>query len=135
MTEIAERPWGEWKVVHQEQATAHQKETTVKVLTINPGCMLSLQAHRKREEFWVALSYGLVAYVYQPSHIGVFSEIADGESRQALLLPVHKVFKIPFGTVHRLVNPTAHPVSLVEIITGSYDEDDITRLHDAYGRV
>jgi mannose-6-phosphate isomerase-like protein (cupin superfamily) len=37
--------------------------------------------------------------------------------------------------VHRLANPGATPLELIEVQTGSYfGEDDIVRIEDAYGR-
>jgi hypothetical protein len=35
---------------------------------------------------------------------------------------------------HRLINPTEFAVSVVEVIKGRYDESDIIRYQDAYGR-
>lgn len=116
--DIEERPWGAWKVVHKEAAA------TVKVLTVNPGCMLSLQRHSLRSECWVPLESGLVAY----------TRWYDGCHESASLLEANRAFTVGTGRVHRLANPTDKVISLVEIINGTYDEDDIERLHDAYGR-
>jgi mannose-1-phosphate guanylyltransferase/mannose-6-phosphate isomerase len=42
---------------------------------------------------------------------------------------------IPLGTVHRLRNPGATPLELIEVQTGGYlGEDDIVRFEDTYGR-
>ena len=39
------------------------------------------------------------------------------------------------GAVHRLANPTAEPVEIIEVQFGSYlGEDDIVRIQDDYGR-
>lgn len=121
MTEIAERPWGAWKVVHEEPAG------TVKVLTVNPGSMLSLQSHKHRDEFWVPLVTGLVAYVTSGTP---YRQRMDG-----VLLSAHEVYKVSRNDKHRLINPTEMTISLVEIINGRYDEEDITRYHDSYGRI
>ncbi len=117
MTEIAERPWGAWKVVHEEAAG------TVKVLTVNPGCMLSLQSHLLRSEFWVPLASGLIAYTRN-----------SAGTQAGRLLRAHEVFLVEREQLHRLINPTETGISVVEIINGSYDEDDIKRYHDSYGR-
>lgn len=118
INETNERPWGEWKVVH----TSYQR--AVKMLTVNPGCMLSLQTHQERSEFWVPLETGLVAYTRNK----------DGDFEQAQLLMRCRAFEVRRGVAHRLMNPTKFPLTLVEIIVGNYDEDDIERIHDAYGR-
>ena len=40
------------------------------------------------------------------------------------------------NTVHRLENPTAQDIHLIEVQCGDYfGEDDIVRLEDRYGRV
>jgi mannose-1-phosphate guanylyltransferase/mannose-6-phosphate isomerase len=42
---------------------------------------------------------------------------------------------IPVGTKHRLENPTAVPLEIIEVQTGGYlGEDDIVRFDDIYGR-
>jgi mannose-6-phosphate isomerase-like protein (cupin superfamily) len=42
---------------------------------------------------------------------------------------------IPLGEVHRLENPGAIPLVLIEVQSGGYlGEDDIVRLEDRYGR-
>ena len=45
-----------------------------------------------------------------------------------------KVF-IPRGTVHRLAGPGDREVRILEISFGEFDEEDIVRLDDVYGRV
>jgi len=117
IVEVEDRPWGEWKIVHAEAAGV------VKVLSVNPGALLSLQSHTRRREFWVPLSTGLLAYTRNEAHT------AAGK-----LLRKHEVFLVDAGVVHRLINPTEQTISVVEIIDGVYREDDIKRYHDAYGR-
>lgn len=125
---VEERPWGEWKVVHEEARNSSEEfEKTVKVLTVNAGCMLSLQSHTQRDEFWVALADGLVAY---EDRRNTYSQ----NSGVAVLLERGKVHRVMRGTKHRLVNPSDRAISLVEIIFGTYDEEDIKRYHDSYGR-
>lgn len=119
--QIAERPWGAWKVVHQEHAG------TVKVLTVNPGAMLSLQSHEHRDEFWVPLVSGLIAYTRGATPYS--------SSQAGKMLRAYEVFRVDRNYLHRLINPTEMHISLVEIINGKYDENDITRYHDSYGRL
>ena len=43
---------------------------------------------------------------------------------------------IPAGEKHRLANPGKVPAFIIEVQTGtSFDEDDIVRYEDIYGRV
>jgi hypothetical protein len=47
--------------------------------------------------------------------------------------PEETVF-IPRGTVHRLSCVGENPARILEVSFGVFDEDDIVRLEDAYGR-
>jgi mannose-6-phosphate isomerase-like protein (cupin superfamily) len=38
------------------------------------------------------------------------------------------------GIEHRIENPTDAPIQLIELMYGKYDEDDIFRIQDDYGR-
>lgn len=125
---VEERPWGSWKVVHEEgKDIGGDGCHTVKVLTVNPGCMLSLQAHKRRTEYWLPLDDGLVAYTDARHTHGA-------GSGYAVYLTRCKPHKVGANERHRLINPGTRPISVVEIIIGYYDEEDITRYHDAYGR-
>ncbi len=93
---------------------------TVKILTCAPGQRLSLQRHSHRGELWVALDEGVVVE-------------RDGE----LLRPaVNEQIWLPTGSIHRLScdAATPRPVRVLEISMGTFDEADIERLQDNYGR-
>lgn len=122
-TSIEERPWGTWKVVHTEG------ERTVKVLTVNPGCMLSLQSHDLRTEYWQPLGDGLIAFL----DVGV--SINSASPPKVEYMAAGRIYRVGKGVAHRLINPTDRAISVVEVINGIYDESDIVRYHDAYGRV
>ena len=49
------KPWGSF-----DQYTLNER-STVKILTINPGASTSLQSHKHRREFWVALDKDIVS--------------------------------------------------------------------------
>jgi mannose-6-phosphate isomerase len=108
-----EKPWGEF-----EQFT-HNEESTVKILTVQPGGILSSQYHFKRDELWLVLDDGAKV------------ELDDRE-----LFPRRgeKIF-IPNHTAHRLSAVGDEPVRILEISFGNFDEEDIVRLDDVYGRV
>lgn len=105
------RPWGQFR-----QYT-HDEPTTVKLITVEPRQQLSLQRHRHRDELWVVLDDGLLVQCGQEQ-----SEAASGQE-----------FFIPRGTVHR-VTGGARAGRFVEICFGCFDENDIERLDDVYGR-
>jgi mannose-1-phosphate guanylyltransferase/mannose-6-phosphate isomerase len=110
-----DKPWGSF------DQYALNTPCTVKILTCNPGQQLSLQRHRHRDELWVALDEGVV--------VGL-----DGvEIRPA----VGQEIWLPKGSTHRLSCDagTPHPVRVLEVSLGTFDEEDIERLQDAYGRV
>jgi mannose-6-phosphate isomerase len=107
-----EKPWGKF-----EQYT-HNMLSTVKVITVEPGGSLSLQYHHWRDELWVVLDEG--------------AEIQLGDT---VIRPQggERIF-IPRTTVHRLSAAGDRPVRILEISFGEFDENDIVRLEDVYGR-
>ncbi len=105
------RPWGEYQVLGENPVC-------VKVITVNANSRLSLQTHEHRSEIWFALNPGLQA------------QIGD----QIIDLEELKRVKVEQGQQHRLINPTDHPIQVIELMYGVYDENDIFRLDDDYGR-
>ncbi len=106
------RPWGSFR-----QFT-HNDSTTVKIISVDAGQKLSLQKHDKRSEFWRVLEGNPSITVGDTVQIG-----NPGDE-----------FFVPTNTEHRIAAPTNH-VEILEIAFGEFDEDDIVRLDDAYGRV
>ncbi|MDX2084730.1 MAG: phosphomannose isomerase type II C-terminal cupin domain [Candidatus Melainabacteria bacterium] len=107
------RPWGSFLVLAD---CAHFK---LKQLTVTPGHRLSLQLHQHRQEHWIVLAG-------EP-------EITVGE--RTWRARVGEYIYIPAQTKHRLANPGAQPVEIVEVQQGSYfGEDDIVRFADDYDR-
>lgn len=109
---MVEKPWGRF-----EQYT-HNQPCTVKVITVDPGATLSRQYHHGRDELWIVLDPGAKV------------ELGDEVLEPA---PEEKLF-IPRGTVHRLSCDGELPVRILEVSFGNFDEEDIVRLEDAYGR-
>jgi mannose-6-phosphate isomerase len=108
-----EKPWGRF-----EQYT-HNLPCTVKIITVAPGGILSRQYHHKRDELWVVLDRGACVEL-------------DGE---VFYPEVEEKLFIPRGVVHRLSSAGDVPVRILEISFGDFDEDDIVRIEDVYGRV
>jgi mannose-1-phosphate guanylyltransferase/mannose-6-phosphate isomerase len=107
------RPWG-WF-----ESLAIGPRFQVKRIVVKPGASLSLQSHHHRAEHWVVVQ-------------GTARVTVDGEVR---LLAENESTYIRLGAIHRLENPGAIPVILIEVQTGSYlGEDDIVRYEDAYAR-
>jgi len=108
------RPWGSYTVLEDAD------DCKVKRLTVKPGHVLSLQLHHRRSEHWTVVD-------------GV-AKVRVGE--REFLLNRNESTYIPMNTVHRLENPTATDIHLIEVQCGDYfGEDDIVRLEDRYGRV
>ncbi len=106
------RPWGGF-----ERFTLNEK-TTVKIITILPGQEFSLQTHKDRSEFWHIISGSGIVTLDQERTPAV-----AGEN-----------FYSPKGHEHRMeAGPDG--LTFLEIAFGEFDEGDITRLEDKYGRV
>lgn len=109
-TYTEKRPWGSFtQFIKNEPAT-------VKIIVVKPGQSLSLQYHHDREEFWVVLS-------------GVGSVVVG---KKKYVAKEGKTFVVPPKTLHRISATTA--LSILEIATGHFDETDIVRVEDVYGR-
>lgn len=111
-----ERQWGGFLTFIKN------KKCTVKILIINPNQRTSLQRHQNRAEYWYVLE-GSVSVTYQ---IGK-------DKCQDILNPMHQ-FNIGKKVIHRLACVGKKPVKILEIAQGHFDEEDIERFHDDYGR-
>lgn len=108
------RPWGTYTVLEEGP---HFK---IKRIEVKPGASLSLQMHHHRSEHWIVVS-------------GT-AKIINGENDQ--YIRTNESTFIPPCTPHRLTNPGAITLVMIEVQSGDYlGEDDIVRFADAYGRV
>ena len=107
---IVKKPWGQFS-----QFTDNEK-TTVKIIQVKKGGLLSLQLHNHRDELWVALDSGILAQV---------------GAKKTLLKKGQAIFA-PKKTIHRLGSKKGGRI--LEISFGKFDENDIVRLEDKYGR-
>lgn len=105
------RPWGKF-----EQFT-HNQKSTVKIITVSPKRKLSLQYHNKRNEFWKIIN-GSCSIVIGDKLI----KAKEGDE-----------FYIPKKTNHRIIGGQK-TAKILEISLGTFDENDIVRLEDNYGR-
>ena len=107
------RPWG-----HYEGVDAGAR-FQVKRLTVYPGASLSLQLHHHRAEHWVVVK-------------GT-AKVTRGD--EVFTLTENQSTYIPIETKHRLENPEASPLEVIEVQSGDYlGEDDIVRFEDKYKR-
>jgi mannose-1-phosphate guanylyltransferase / mannose-6-phosphate isomerase len=107
------RPWGWYDSVDMGQCFQ------VKRISVKPGAALSLQLHHHRAEHWIVVK-------------GV-AKVTNGE--KIFLLEENQSTFIPIGSKHRLENPGADDLEMIEVQSGDYlGEDDIVRFEDSYGR-
>ena len=107
-----ERPWGFFRRFTENTAS------TVKIITVSPNEELSLQSHNMREEFWRVISGD-----------GVF-EVGDN----AYIVDVGSEQYIPLKTKHK-IKAGVDGIEVLEISFGDFNEGDIIRYEDKYGRV
>jgi mannose-6-phosphate isomerase-like protein (cupin superfamily) len=105
------RPWGNFERFTLNEAT------TVKIITVSPNQSLSLQRHEHREEYWRIISgYGVAT---------IDGHKQDVQAGDDVYIPTHGTHRIESG------NET---LVFMEIAFGHFDESDIERLEDKYGR-
>jgi mannose-6-phosphate isomerase-like protein (cupin superfamily) len=107
-----QRPWGAFRRFPLAGVSS------AKIITVEPGGVLSLQYHDRRDEFWVILDDGLEMTlgdrVWRP---------ARGEE-----------IWIPRGTHHRIRGVSARTARFFELWVGESNENDIVRVEDIYKR-
>lgn len=105
------RPWGKF------ERYCNNEIATVKILEVNPYQKLSLQYHNHRDEFWKVIS-------------GNCKVIIGDKNLDAKL---DDEFFINRCVKHR-IETCENLVRILEISFGNFDEKDIVRLEDVYGR-
>lgn len=112
-TSKVSRPWGE-----EEWINSIEPLCKVKVISINKGESLSLQYHNERCEFWKILSGN--AYV----KIG----------EKTFNAKIGDEFFVPISETHQISAPDDN-CTFLEVSGGKFDQEDIVRLEDKYGRI
>ena len=108
---LDKRPWGFFKQY------AHNQQCTVKIITVTEGGVLSSQSHQNRDELWVVLDEGLKVEL-------------DGK---AIYPKPGDEIVIPKKAVHRM-SCQKGACRVMEVSFGFFDENDIERYDDIYGR-
>jgi mannose-6-phosphate isomerase len=108
-----ERPWGNYTVL--EDAADHK----VKTILVRPGKRLSYQVHEGRAEHWFVVR-------------GRGKVTLDGEVRA---VAPGTAIDVPRRVAHRIENTGETDLVFIEVQQGeSFDEDDVVRLEDDFGR-
>jgi len=107
-----ERPWGLFRKFTENTPS------TVKIIKVNPNEELSLQSHNKREEFWHVIKGDGIFEVGDKKYI-----VEEGLEQY-----------IPLQTKHKMISGSLG-LEVLEITFGEFDELDIIRYEDKYGRV
>jgi mannose-6-phosphate isomerase len=108
-----ERPWGNYTVLYSDETCQ------VKKLVVNPGKRISLQSHKFRAEHWfVVRGQG----------------ITQLDGAEIILNPGDSI-DIPIESKHRISCNSEMDLVFIEVQTGSsFEEDDIVRYQDDFGR-
>lgn len=109
---VEHRPWGSFEKFDLEGVVS------IKVIQVNPNKRLSLQYHLRRDEYWKIL-YG--------------NPVVTVDNKQFQARPGME-FYIKRGTNHRIMCEDDQAIFL-ELCYGIFDEEDIIRVSDDYGRV
>jgi len=109
---ITSKPWGNFIQF------CNNESCTVKIIHVNPNEQLSLQYHHDRDEFWRVLSGAALVQIGEE-----MLKASEGDE-----------FMIPRLAKHRIKTEDS-TVRILEISFGRFDEKDIVRLEDKYGRV
>ena len=117
---IEDRPWGSYEILTQFDVNeVGYHDVCVKKITVKPGQKLSYQSHTERNEHWfVVQGQGTVVLNDSPTMVSVGSFV-----------------DLKIGDKHRIANTsTGQDLIFIEVQTGHYDESDIQRFEDDYGR-
>jgi mannose-6-phosphate isomerase-like protein (cupin superfamily) len=106
------RPWGKF-----ERFTLNES-STVKIIAVKPGKRLSLQYHNHREEFWRILE--------GKAKITLGKKIKIAREGDEIFVKKKQLHRI---------EALSKPVRFLEIAFGKFDENDIVRIDDDFGRI
>lgn len=128
--DVEVRPWGQYTLL---LANIDFKENLIsmKILDISPGQKLSVQSHELRGEYWYVLEGEICAYR---------GAVIESVEKTLATLPRYVLKEgnsiiIPKKHIHSLENLLDTPAKVLELSFGKYDENDIVRYADIYGRV
>ncbi len=106
-----ERAWGRFKQY------ANNEDVTVSLMIVKANQRLSLQSHTGRAELWIVLDEGAI--------VQVGDNVLHPKAGEEIWIPAN--------TQHRL-GSTGPEVRVLEVAYGNWQQEDITRYADDYGR-
>ena len=109
---MIKKPWGAFETL------AENENVTVKIIWVDKGEKNSLQIHKNRSEYWFVIKGKIIAHV-------------NGEME---VLEQGFDITVKANEKHRFEGLEEENI-ILEICRGVFDEDDIVRLEDDYGRV
>lgn len=117
---IEQRPWGQYEILTEFAVNEPGfSDVCVKKMTIKPGQRVSYQSHKLRNEHWFFVQ-------------GVGTVIINDKE---IPVKVGSFVDIKIGDKHRVINSGKDKdLIFIESQTGHYDEEDIERFSDEYGR-
>ena len=111
MNEVESRPWGNFVNLTMNE------NVTVKLIWVDKGKKNSLQTHENRDEYWRVMKGKVNAYIEDSIHTLNEGDVARIKDRQK----------------HRFEGLDNENL-ILEISRGEFDEEDVVRLEDDYGR-
>lgn len=105
------RPWGSFRQFSKGEPT------TVKILEVKAGAAFSKQYHEERREFWHIIS--------GEPQVTLGEDVIKAKAGDEFFVGKRQVHRIEGAKTGTLV---------LEIAYGEFDEEDIVRLEDKYGR-
>ena len=109
---IDNKPWG------REEIFVVNKKVSVKIINVDKRKRLSLQKHKYRNEFWRFLDNDV--------KVTLGNKIIKARKGDELF--------IKKGTLHR-IEGLSKDANILEISFGNFNENDIERIEDDFGRV
>lgn len=107
----SQRPWGKF-----QQFTLNEP-STVKIIAVEPNQELSLQYHHNRSEFWYIIDGN--------GRITIGDQIYEAQPSDEFTITPEQTHRISAG---------GDGIRVLEIAFGEFNEEDIVRLSDRYGR-
>lgn len=125
-----EKPWG------HELIWAETERYAAKILTISPGCCLSLQYHERKEEtIYVYQGQLEVTFFWGPTLSAETGDPLPGQNesgpRSKIILSPGMSFHIPRKMRHQF---SALDDTAIVLEASTPELDDVVRLEDRYGR-
>ena len=130
---VTHRPWGYFGLYSDNEIC------TTKILFVKPGQALSMQFHRKRDQFYYLFDPFTVQYSDRPvpKNLRNREELKQFAGQHVVSMPgmPGDMFGFEKGVIHRLMYEGDREYGrCLDLAFGENDEGDITRIWDFYDR-